>query len=335
MRMLIVDGVKYNLFVPKDERQDFQPVVKQLSKEIFGPDSIYFEIEHTLRSRAGIGAKPEGFVIDLKNEQWYIVEVELSKHNPYDHIVNQLTRFVNGIDNLKVRNSIVSSLYKLINKDELQRFLIEKRVGRDIHHWLTRLISKTPKIVVIIEEKTPAVVEACKILTRSFDTHILELKIFTRENAEDIRAYLFEPLHAIEKTSIIKAKKRERPLHYTSWEAKLAWVNEDVRNLVQAITKRILQLKSVTHRPSGTSYEFFKGETTERYAFAALVLTKKVLKVRIRTDPATFQDSQKWTGEKVFHWFFRTGEEKSFNLTEESKLDYAMELVKQSYELIK
>lgn len=137
------------------ERQDFQPVVKQLSKEIFGSDSIYFDIELALRSRAGIGAKPEGFVIDLKNKQWYVVEVELSKHNPYDHIVNQLTRFVNGIDNLRVKNAIVESLYDRINRDKMLRLSIEDKVGRDIHHWLSRLISKIPKIVVIIEEKTP------------------------------------------------------------------------------------------------------------------------------------------------------------------------------------
>jgi len=332
--MLLVDGIKYNLFVPKDERQELQPVVKQLSKEIFGPNSIYFEIEHTLRSSAGIGAKPEGFVIDIRNEQWYIVEVELSKHNPYDHIVNQLTRFINGIDNLKVKNSIVSSLYKLINKDELQRFLIEKRVGRDIHHWLTRLISKTPKIVVIIEEKTPAVIEACKILTASFETQILELKTFTRENAENIRAYLFEPLYVIKK-AIITEKKREKPLYSTSYENKLAWVNENVRNLVHKITERIIQFEGVTHRPSGTSYEFFKGKTTERNAFAALVLTKKLLKVRIRTDSSTFKDPRNWVGDKVFHWFFRSGEEKAFNLSDDSELDYALELIKQSYELVK
>jgi hypothetical protein len=34
--MLIIDGVKYQLWTPTNEEKEFHPLVKEYSKEIFG-----------------------------------------------------------------------------------------------------------------------------------------------------------------------------------------------------------------------------------------------------------------------------------------------------------
>jgi hypothetical protein len=60
-----------------------------------------------------------------------------------------------------------------------------------------------------IEEKTNEVLEACKILMRSYDTKILEFQTFLRENAPTVRAYLFESLH-IPEISRGESAKKER-----------------------------------------------------------------------------------------------------------------------------
>jgi len=80
---------------------------------------------------------------------------------------------------------------------------------------------------------------------------------------------------------------------------------------------------------------FYKGKPSTKSVFAGFFLTKEALKVRIRTKPATFKDPRRWTGEKTYHWFFRTRQEKEFKITERDQIDYAMELIKQSYELAK
>lgn len=162
----------------------------------------------------------------------------------------------------------------------------------------------------------------------------MELKIFAREDAKNIRAFLFEPLFSIKSTSIIREKKKGDSSIKT-WEGKLAWANDNVRYLVKSITERILELENVSHRPSGNNYEFFKGKDNAKYAFAAILLRKKDIKIRIRTEPTTFSDPRNWVDNKIYHWFFSEGQEKAFELTEKSDLDYAMSLIKQSYELIK
>jgi hypothetical protein len=47
--MLIVDGVRYKPWTPKGEEKEFHPLVKAQSKEIFGKDSIYFDVKTTLK----------------------------------------------------------------------------------------------------------------------------------------------------------------------------------------------------------------------------------------------------------------------------------------------
>jgi len=37
--------------------------------------------------------------------------VELSKHDPYKHINDQLTRFINSMDNPRTKNAVIETLY--------------------------------------------------------------------------------------------------------------------------------------------------------------------------------------------------------------------------------
>ncbi len=89
--MLVIDGTRFVEWTPKSEEKDFHPLVKSQSKEIFGEDSIYFDIKTLLKSASGIGSIPDAYVLDLSEPySWYVVENELSTHPIYEHIVSQL-----------------------------------------------------------------------------------------------------------------------------------------------------------------------------------------------------------------------------------------------------
>jgi len=335
--MLLVDGTKYKLWTPKDEEKDFHPMIRAHSKEIFGEKSLYFDVKHVLKSKSGIGSIPDAYAITLsKPYQWYVVENELSTHPIYDHVIKQFTKFINGIRNESARNKILDTMYNQITKDKVLRATVEKLIGStDIYHFLSKLISRPPRIVVFIDRKTKEVEEACQILKHQ--TFIREFKTFIREDAPNVRAHLFEPLYVLEESAErgAKRRKRETPEHYRKWEKKLEWVHVNINDVTKVLMNTILELGGVVHKPSGPDYVFYKGKPSTKSVFAGLFLTKKALKVRIRTDPATFRDSRRWTGEKVYHWFFTTGQEKEFKITERGQIDYAMELIKQSYELAK
>jgi len=154
--MLLIDGVKYQLWTPKDEEKEFHPIVREHSKEIFGETSLYFDVKHVLKTKSGIGSIPDAYVINLtKPLEWYVVENELASHPVYDHIVKQLTKFINGITNQNARSQILDMLYDEINKDNVLKATVQELVGpTDIHHAISKLLSKLPKIVIVIDEKT-------------------------------------------------------------------------------------------------------------------------------------------------------------------------------------
>jgi predicted transport protein len=331
--MLIIDGVKYKPWTPKDEEKEFHPMVRNCSKEIFGENSLYFDVKHVLKTASGIGSIPDAYVINLsKPFEWYVIENELASHPVYDHIVKQLTKFINGIANQNTKNQVLDMLYDEINKDNVLKATIQKLIdSTDIYRALSKLLSTAPRIVIIIDEKTSDVEEACQVL--KYETDIVEFKTFVREGAENIRAHLFEPLRAAEKPKLGGKREVRRPEYYGSWEKKLAWVDENVRDIVEELTSRMARLGEITHKTSGPDYIFCKGKPSTRSRFAGLFLTKQALKVRIRTDTATFKDPEKWTGEKIYHWFFRTGQEKEFKIASKDQIDYAMALIKQSHAL--
>jgi predicted transport protein len=339
-KTLIIDGIKFNLWKPTKEVEEFHPIIKKLAKEIFGQDTVYLDSAITLKSLTGLGAEPDGFVIDPAKKELYIVEIELSDHDPYKHINDQLTRFINSMDNQQTKNDIVESLFDGINNNKTLRDYFSERIDENLHRWLFKLLNQShqsPKIVVVIEEKTDKVIEACKILTRSFDTKILEVQTYRREDAPSVYAYLFETLSLTEKSSEIEKKEEKKqliPEHRQSYEKMLAWVDGSVRDLVKELTVQISSLGEINHRPSGTDCVFFRGKPSAKSIFVALLLRKSSIRVRIRTDPRTFKDPKKWVSDKIyFGWFFKQGQERSFDLKEKEQISYAMELIKQSYDI--
>lgn len=191
--MLIVDGVKYKLWTPRDEEKEFHPMVKAHFKEIFGEDSIYFDVKRTMSAHSGIGSIPDAYVIAFKPRRFYVIENELSTHPLYDHVVNQLTRFINGIEYQNATNQIVDMLYDQINSNNVLRETVQKLGGSpDVYHFLSKLLSDIPTIVIIINEKTDALKEACNSL--KYQPTIVEFKTFVKEDDPNIHAHLFEPL---------------------------------------------------------------------------------------------------------------------------------------------
>jgi predicted transport protein len=334
--MLLIDGARYKLWSPKDEEKEFHPMIKEHHKEIFGEDSIYFDVKQVIRASSGIGAIPDAYVIKLKPPQWYVIENELSTHPIYEHIVNQLTRFINGIENQGARTPIIDALYSKINEDVVLKAIIRKNIATDdIYRFIYKLVSSIPKIVILIDEKTAETESACHIF--KYPTQIIEFKTYVRENAENIHAHFFEPLCETGPTTGqgagAKPPRKPTPEYLRSWEAKLNWVNPKIKELTHALQDQIIKLGNVDHTPSGPDYKFYKGKRTSDSIFAGMFLTHDALKVRIRTD-STFNDPKKLVSQRTYKWFFRSGE-REFAISDVSQLEYAIELIKQSYALAK
>ena len=87
------------------------------------------------------------------------------------------------------------------------------------------------------------------------------------------------------------------------------------------------------HEPCGRHYCFYRIINGERRRFAVLIATKKKITVAIRVIPELFEDVKKMTRD-VKGWFFGREKEKRFDVKSLSEIDYALNLIKQSYDVL-
>ena len=194
--MLLIDGVKYELWIPPSE-DEFERVVKEHTEDIFGEQSIYLDRKQKLKSLSGIGSIPDGYVVILGDPpHWHIVEVELSSHPLHEHIVSQISRFISGISNPNIQRGIVNAIDGEITRDDFLRLRLKKAVEpTEIYRFLSDLISKQPVLTIIIEKDTEELREALNTL-RYPQIEVVEFKTFTREGISlQVHAHLFEPLY--------------------------------------------------------------------------------------------------------------------------------------------
>ena len=193
--MLLIDGVRYEEWTPATE-DEFERVVKEHAKDIFGNQSIYLDLKQKLKSRSGIGSIPDGYVIIFGDQpEWHIVEIELSSHPLYEHIVPQVSRFINGIKNPSTQKDIVDALYQQVDSDEFLKLQLKKAIGTtETYKFLSDLLSKPPVVTIIIEKHTEQLDEAVWALAHP-QIKIVEFQTFTRERVGlAVHAHLFEPL---------------------------------------------------------------------------------------------------------------------------------------------
>jgi hypothetical protein len=190
--MLLIDGFRYELWSPKDEEKEFHPMVKEHSKEIFGNDSLYFDIKHTIKSESKIVSRPDAYAITLLKPEWYIVENELATHR-VQHIVSQISEFITGIDNPRTQGELTDIFYKEIKQNRMLKPYVEKIIQpEEPHDFLSKLTSKSPKIAIVIDQNTDRLKGA--ISTLKSQTEVVEFKTFVKEGTKNDHAHLFEPL---------------------------------------------------------------------------------------------------------------------------------------------
>jgi len=233
MTLLLKDGVRYNLWIP-DREETFEEIIKEHARDIFGEDTELFDIKKKIKTKAGIGSIPDGYVITFADEpRWYIVEIELSSHPIYEHVVPQLVKFISGVENPESRREITNALYNEIKDDVNLKNRVRERIGSgEIHQFISNLLSKPPKLVIIIDEVSSELEETCKILSRSVETDVVEFKTFEREEIGlGVHVHLFEPLFTpIMKTPI--KEKRVSEISITIGGHRVKLTKEDILNVV-------------------------------------------------------------------------------------------------------
>ncbi|MBC8465590.1 hypothetical protein H8D57_01050 [bacterium] len=164
---------------------DFEEEILAARETIFGKDAIYIDAKKKIGTLALGNTIPDGFLFDLSdpdNFEFYIVEVELEKHDFYNHIFPQITKFFAFFKNSKRQKELVEKLFTTINTDASLKRRFKKYLGdQEIFKFLSDLLDASQNILLVIDG---AKLELPEITDTYSDTwgkmvRVLEVKKFS------------------------------------------------------------------------------------------------------------------------------------------------------------
>lgn len=177
------------------KEQEFEQVIVQQASHIFGSNSIYIDIKKRIGD--SIITIPDGYLIDFSFEaepRLYIIENELSSHDPYKHIGSQLLKFAISYkaSGRKIKAFLLDHLIAEPKKISIIENSLIKAGYRNIDDFLESIIFEKPvAAIVVIDQNTPELENVLSQLT--MDTDIIEFQTFKNQ---DETIHKFTPFNA-------------------------------------------------------------------------------------------------------------------------------------------
>jgi hypothetical protein len=193
----IIDENKsnYKLYQYQNEAE-YEKMVVTHADEIFGSKGIYFDIKKKIGKSLKGASIPDGYYLDLMfhdDPTLYFVEVELSNHDVYGHIGEQILRFAISSETSKhmIKTVLIDDIHSDPAKQKkLDAFFKESQFS-NVNELLDKLIfDKEVAVIIVIDEETP---ELQGVLSKiKITTEIVEAQSYICGNEKLHRVISFQ-----------------------------------------------------------------------------------------------------------------------------------------------
>lgn len=240
MHILLKDGIVYELH-EYDNEEELQEFVYKHWEKIFGTGTLIFPGERIGAARGQKGAKgiPDFFVLDLNRKKWFIIEVELSSHDPDDHIIPQITSFMRAWKKPDSLHDLQKKITTFIKGNGQYHDIFKKAAGEsEIYECVSDIMEHPPTLVVIADKISEDLVEACDII--HFDKEYIDFETYRREGIGDL-----VPIFKFRKIKTSDVSKERKKSITTDGEIKKqrASINKGIRTLT--FLDKSAQIKNV------------------------------------------------------------------------------------------
>lgn len=238
--VILCENKKFNQVKYSSENY-FEKRIKDNSKLLFGKDSVFLDLKNLVETRSLGGAVPDGFLFDFsdkENPEFYLVEVELEKHDFYRHIFPQLTKFFAFFINPYQLNDLTDTLYNHIRTNpDIQEQFKDNLGNKEIYKTLNDTLENSQNILVIIDEEKPEFKEMTSTYT---DTWGRKLKVMTIKEFKHESQTIFFVSPDFEALSLGEIIEEEPEITTYTEEYHLTEVNENVKEIYKNIKEQLL-----------------------------------------------------------------------------------------------
>jgi hypothetical protein len=183
MARILHGGSTYRPYEYGSEEEFEQAVIEQ-SREIFGPDSVYFDIKKRLGNE-NVLTIPDGYLLDFSfqhSPQLYIVENELVEHDPFRYIGQQLLKFATAYEESrhKLKQALSSEIQADLQKRRFIREKAEEAEIRNVDVLLDEVIYDSQADAIVVIDRITADLE--NVLGQlTMGTDVVQLQTYTSD----------------------------------------------------------------------------------------------------------------------------------------------------------
>jgi len=228
---------------------DFEELVVDNSKILFGENTIFVDAKKKIDNTSLGGVIPDGFLLDFsdkKNPEFYLVEVELVKHNFFNHIFPQITKFFAFFKNLDSQGKLIEKLYAIFENDEELRKELKTKIGRkEIFKFIKDTIENSQNILLIIDGEKKELPEITETYTDTWGkiVKVAILKEYRKDSDSGARIFTLSPaFENIENIDIVSDSQDEQKekSSYTE-QFHLEDINEDTLETYKELKTKLVE----------------------------------------------------------------------------------------------
>jgi predicted transport protein len=315
------DGV-YQLYHYQSEN-DLERMVVEHATEIFGKDTVYFDLKRKISSKGGFGTIPDGYVIDLKQNKLYLIEVELISHSLKKHVLPQITNFIMALDNESTVDKLVFEFQKELPPSVK---ISENQLKSIVNNW---------GIIIVIDDvgdpmkESNPLLEIVNFLSIHGEVKAIPFQTYCKNgeyNNDHVHSFKSFTKEELEQ----EAKKWTFKWETVAVEKHLEKTTENIKEVFSILSEKICcispEVKEV-HRKKWTTYQLSALKN-----FCTVKVQNDHLEISLKMDESIFKDKKgiaksikrtpAWTFDKVLH------------LSSKEEIDYAVTLITQAYKSI-
>jgi predicted transport protein len=313
------DGT-YHLYQYKNE-DDLERMVVEHASEIFGKDTVYFDLKRKITSKSGLGTLPDGYVIDFKQNKLYLIEVELISHSLMGHIHPQISKFIMALDNEHSINKLVDIFYSELPS--------AKNISKE---RLTAIVKNWGIIIVIDEVGDPMkavnpLLEVVEFLSKHGEIKAIPFQTYCKNgviNADHVHSFKSFTKEELQQ----EAKKWTFKWETVAVEKHLEKIPDNLKTVFLKLGQQICgiapEIKEV-HRKKWTTYQISALKN-----FCAVKLLADSLEINLKMDERIFVDKKAICKniKRTAAWTF----DKVINIKNENEIADAVILIEQAYQ---
>ncbi len=193
-----------------DKENEFEREIINNSKFFFGKDSIFIDAKRKIETKSLGNSIPDGFLFDLskkENPEFYLLEVELAKHDFFNHIFPQITRFFGFFKNDSSQADLVEKIFSIITNDSDLKKEFKKYLGeKEIYKFIKDTIENSQNILLVIDGDKSELPEITETYTDTWGKMVKVLLVKKYSNANDIIYTMHPDFENIEYEEVIADK---------------------------------------------------------------------------------------------------------------------------------